>query len=45
MLVRKTGHYLEFCSHETIVKLFRVPLPDDKAIWINDEQISHIIIG
>ena len=36
--------HLELCRHEAVVELLGVPLPDDEAIRIDDEEVGHIVI-
>ena len=36
--------HLELCRHEAVIELLGVPLPDDEAIRIDDEEVSHIVI-
>ena len=36
--------HLELRRHEAVVELLGVPLPDDEAIRINDEEVGHIVI-
>ena len=36
--------HLELRRHEAVVELLGVPLPDDEAIRINDEEVGNIVI-
>ena len=36
--------HLKLRCHQAIVELLGVPLPDDEAIRINDEEVGNIVI-
>ena len=36
--------HLKLRRHEAVVELLGVPLPDDEAIRINDEEVGNIVI-